>query len=130
MAVKPWLLIVALLALTGCDDLSKALKAQPRRPLPPPPLPLALPPADGRTAQIMIGDGYTYLVLYQRLDQARGKVYLRISRQTAPELDYSDGLVAKRVAQSYCGQYNRPLNPVAGGKFSQPNAWMFEGGCG
>ena len=104
--------------------------APPPRALPPPPLPLPLPPADGRAAQITIGDGFTYLVLYRRLDQARGNVYLRVSRQTAPGLDYANGLVAKRVAEAYCAQYNRPLNPMSGGKFSQPAAWMFEGGCG
>jgi len=64
------------------------------------------------------------------LEQSRLKVFLRVARDSAPDLTYSDGLLAKRVAEDYCARYNRPLNPVAYGTFSNPNAWLFEGGCG
>ena len=96
---------------------------------PVPPRPLTLPPADGRAAQIIIGDGYRYVVNHQRLDQSLGDVFLRVTRATAPEMDYSDGLTAKKVAGAYCAGYNRKLNPVAYGKFSTPASWLFEGGC-
>jgi hypothetical protein len=119
-------LIVALLALTGCSEMLQAPSA---RPIAAPPMALPLPPADGRVEQISIGDGRTYLVLYRHMDQARGGVAIRVTRQGPPELTYSDGLAAKRVAVAFCDQFNRPLNPITGGKFSQPNAWMFEGGC-
>ena len=128
--MKAWLAVCTLLALTACDTMPDSFKAPPPRAALPPPPQLPLPPADGRAADIVIGDGFRYLVLYRHMDQARGNVVLRITRASAPELDYSDGLVAKRVAEAYCAQLNRPLNPLAGGKFSVPNAWMFEGGCG
>ncbi|MEI6097182.1 MAG: hypothetical protein WCS20_02575 [Alphaproteobacteria bacterium] len=127
--MKSWHLMVAALALTGCSDLPDALKAPSARPIPAPPMALPLPPADGRAADITIGDGRTFLVLYRQIDQARGGVALRITRQGLPELTYSDGLLAKRVAVAFCDQFNRPLNQITGGKFSQPNAWVFEGGC-
>ena len=53
-----------------------------------------------------------------------------VARTSAPDLTYADGLLAKQVATAYCAKFNRPLNPVAYGTFSQPNAWVFEGGCG
>lgn len=91
--------------------------------------PLTLPPADGRAAEIVIGDGFRYVVNYQGLDQSLGGVFLRVTRATPPEMDYSDGLTAKKVAQGYCAGFNRRLNPVAYGKFSTPASWLFEGGC-
>ena len=91
--------------------------------------PLTLPAADGREAVIVIGDGFRYVVNYQSSQQARGGVFLRITRASAPEFGYSDGLVAKNVAEAYCEGYNRDLNPVAYGQFSLPASWMFEGGC-
>ena len=118
------MVLVAMLGVAGCDNLPDSF----RRPPPPPP-PLTLPPADGRASQIIIGDGFKYVVNYQSGMAARGKVFLRITRASAPELGYSDGLTAKRVAEAYCEGYNRPLNPVAFGQFSLPASWMFEGGC-
>lgn len=115
--------ILLALALTACADLPDSF----RRP-PPAPLPLTLPTADGRQAMIWT-DGFTYVVNYQALAQARKQVFLRVARASAPELTYSDGLLAKQVAEGYCAKYNRRLNPVAYGTFSQPDAWLFEGGC-
>ncbi|MBC7476610.1 MAG: hypothetical protein H7317_00770 [Pseudorhodobacter sp.] len=117
-------LLALCLALAACDSLPASFK----RPPPPPP-PLTLPPADGRQA-VLYNDGFDYVVNYQSLAQAREKVFLRVARNSAPDLTYSDGLLAKRVAEAYCARYNRPLNPAAYGTFSQPNAWLFEGGCG
>ena len=91
--------------------------------------PMTLPPADGRAAQIIIGDGFRYVVNLQGLDQSLGHVFLRVTRASAPEMDYSDGLTAKKVAEAYCAGFNRRLNPVAYGKFSAPASWLFEGGC-
>lgn len=122
--MKSWISIVAMLALAGCDDVVASLRYPPLKPMP-----LTLPPADGRAAEIVIGDGYRYIVNYQALAQSREQVFLRVARASAPELTYSDGRLAKTVAEAYCHLYNRPLNPVAYGLFSAPNAWLFEGGC-
>jgi len=118
------LTVLVVLSVSACDDLPDSFK----RP-PPPPQPLTLPPADGRQT-ILYRDGFNYVVNYQALEQSRLKVFLRVARDSAPDLTYSDGLLAKRVAEDYCARYNRPLNPVAYGTFSNPNAWLFEGGCG
>jgi hypothetical protein len=119
-------LLLGLVLLTGCV-MPESFKAPPP---PPPPPPLTLPLPDGRAADLQVeGDNYHYIVNYQALDQARLKVFLRVARASAPELTYSDGLLAKKVAEAYCAQYNRHLNPVAYGLFSTPGAWMFEGGC-
>lgn len=88
-----------------------------------------MPAADGRAADVSIGDGYRYVVNRQALGQSLEGVVLRVSRASAPELGYVDGLTAKKVAQAYCAGFNRKLNPVAYGKFSAPASWMFEGGC-
>lgn len=108
--------------LSACDSLPDSFK----RPPPPPPK-LTLPHADGRQA-IVYNDGFDYVVNYQALEQSREKVFLRVARD-GPDLTYSDGLLAKQIAVAYCARYNRLLNPVAFGTFSQPNAWLFEGGC-
>lgn len=95
----------------------------------PAPQPLTLPPADGRAAEVIPGDGFRYVVNLQASAQAYGGVWLRVTRATAPELTYSDGLAAKRAAEAYCAEFNRPLNPAAYGRFSTPASWLFEGGC-
>ncbi len=92
-------------------------------------LPLALPAADGRAEQVVIGDGFRYVVNRQTLQQAQGGVVMRITRASAPELDYSDGLTAKKVAEAYCAGFNRSLNPSAYGRFSAPASWVFGWGC-
>ena len=110
--------------MAGCDKLPASFRAKP-----PPPVPLTLPAADGRAAQIIIGDGFRYIVNRQALEQAKGRVMIRITRATAPELTYSDGLTAKKVAEAYCAGFNRGLNPSAVGRFSTPASWVFEWGC-
>jgi hypothetical protein len=93
------------------------------------PRPLTMPAADGRAADVSLGDGYRYVVNRQALGQSLEGVVLRVTRASAPELGYADGLTAKKVAEAYCAGFNRKLNPVAYGKFSAPASWMFEGGC-
>lgn len=94
-----------------------------------PPVPLTLPAADGRAEEVVIGDGYRYIVNQQAMGSALGGVYLRVTRASAPELDYSEGLAAKKAAEAWCARYNRALNPAALGRFSIPASWLFEGGC-
>lgn len=108
-----------LVAVSACS------MALPNAPL----LPKTLPPADGRAQEVRIGDRFTYVVTVQALDQALGHVVLRVSRASAPELTYADGLTARKVADAYCLGFNRILDPVAYGKFSAPASWLFEGGC-
>lgn len=112
------------LTMAGCDELPASFRAPPL-----PPVPLTQPAADGRAAQIIIGDGFRYIVNRQALAQAKGGVMIRITRATAPELTYSDGLTAKKVAEAYCAGFNRVLNPSAYGQFSNPASWIFEWGC-
>lgn len=92
-------------------------------------LPLTMPLADGRAAEVIVGDGYRYVVNQQGLEQAQGGVFLRVTRASAPELDYSDGLTAKKVAEAYCAGFNRRPHSASYGKFSAPASWLFEGGC-
>lgn len=96
---------------------------------PQPSQPMTLPPADGRAAEVGIGDGFLYVVNLQSLQQAQGGIFLRVTRATAPEMDYSDGLTAKKVAEAYCAGFGRHLHPAALGSFSLPASWLFEGGC-
>lgn len=91
--------------------------------------PLTLPAVDGRAEQVVIGDGFRYIVNRQALQHAQGGVVMRITRASAPELDYSDGLTAKMVAEAYCAGFNRSLNPSAYGSFSIPASWVFGWGC-
>ena len=93
-----------------------------------PPQPMTLPPADGR-AESVLHAAYRYEVGRRDMEVARGGRFLRVTRARGPDLDYSDGLVARRVAEAYCGQYNRSLDPVAYGMFSAPASWIFEGDC-
>jgi hypothetical protein len=108
--------VLALFALASCAE-------------PFPPRPLTLPAADGRAEQVVIGDGFRYVVNRQALSGAQGGVVMRITRASAPELDYSDGLTAKKVAEAYCAGFNRSLNPSAYGSFSTPASWVFGWGC-
>ncbi len=87
--------------------------------------PLTLPPADGRATSVVLGSHH-YDV--GRQQGTRG-VFLRVTRADGPDLDYSDGLVAKEVATRYCDVYHRLLNPTAMGRFSVPASWIFEEGC-
>jgi hypothetical protein len=107
---------VALAALTSCSPATV-------------PVPMTLPATDGRAHEVSIGDGFRYVVTLQALEQSLGGVVLRVTRASAPELDYSEGVTAKKVAEAYCAGFNRDLNTVAYGKFSAPASWLFEGGC-
>lgn len=115
-SVRPLFPLGLVLALAACSE-------------PAPQRPLTLPAADGRAAEIVIGDGFRYVVNQQALAQSLDQVYLRVTRASAPELGYADGLTAKTVAEAYCAGFNRALDPVAYGKFSVPASWLFEGGC-
>ena len=108
--------LAILLALASCAELL-------------PLRPLTLPAADGRAEQVVIGDGFRYVVNRQALQQAQGGVVMRITRASAPELDYSDGLTAKKVAEAYCAGFKRSLDPSAYGRFSAPASWVFGWGC-
>lgn len=108
--------LVLLVALSACGAVA-------------PPRPMTMPAADGRAADVSIGDGFRYVVNQQALGQSLEGVILRVTRASAPELGYSDGVTAKKVAEAYCAGFNRGLNPVAYGKFSAPASWLFEGGC-
>lgn len=88
------------------------------------PQPLTMPPADGR-AQIVKLSPKSFVVSRR----ANTGVTLRVTRIDGRDLDYSDGLLAKRAAAAYCATFNRPLDPAAMGHFSQPNAWLFDGDC-
>jgi len=126
MAMQMRVMLLGLTLLAGCVT-PPEFKAPPP---PPPPPALTLPLPDGRAEDVQIeGDNFHFLVTYQALEQARGKVFLRVVRASAPEFTYSDGLLAKKVAEAFCAKYNRFLNPVAYGTFSNPGSWMFEGGC-
>ena len=92
------------------------------------PRPLTLPPADGRILSV-VREPWPYDVSVQAMAQAQGRLSLRVSRRGGAELDYSDGYVARQVADDFCGQYNRHLNANAFGMFSAPASWVFEGGC-
>lgn len=112
--------------LAGCAAAALLLSACAE---PAPRLPLTLPLPDGPAAEIRPGDGFRYLVSLQDMEQAQGGVLLRVTRASAPEMDYSDGLAAKKAAEAYCAGFNRHLARTAYGRFSSPASWMFEGGC-
>jgi hypothetical protein len=94
----------------------------------PDPRPLTMPAADGRAVEVY-HEGYQFVVNRQTNAQALGQEVIRVTRASAPELGYSDGLVARKVADAYCAGFNRVLNPGTYGKFSLPASWIFEGGC-
>jgi hypothetical protein len=85
---------------------------------------MTLPPADGRAHPVKLG--LQDFVINRRAADGNG---LRVTRVDGRDLDYSDGLVAKKAAEAYCTSYNRRLDPAAMGRFSLPNAWVFGGDC-
>lgn len=93
-----------------------------------PPVPLPMPPADGKPIAMHYG-AYDFQVTLQSLAQADGGIVMRVARTNGPALDYSDGKIAKTVAEGYCASRGRGLNPAAYGMFSAPGSWVFEGGC-
>lgn len=88
------------------------------------PTPLTMPPADGR-GQVVTATSQDFVVSRR----ANPTVTLRVTRVNGPDLDYSEGVVAKRAAQAYCASFNRALDPAALGRYSLPNAWVFGGDC-
>ena len=92
-----------------------------------PPSAMTMPPADGRDQKITV-QPWTYVINRQ----ARGTppdVSLRVTRVDGRDLDYSDGGLAKRAAEAYCAGFHRSLDPSSVGRFSVPNAWLFDGDC-
>ena len=93
---------------------------------PPPPSPL--PPADSSPVRITYGvakfDAYL-----QASDQAIGGLMLTVTRVGGTPLDYSEGRVAKYVAERFCADRGHQLDPNSFGHFTALNTWIFEGGC-
>ena len=90
--------------------------------------PLTMPMADGRDQTVRVG-GFDYVVNRRERGETRPGINLRVTRIGGRDLDYSDGLRAKKAVEAYCATFNRPLDPRAVGRFSTPNAWVFEGDC-
>ena len=93
-----------------------------------PAVPLTMPNADGRP-QIVTRLPYKYVVGAQVNETLRSHIFLRVTRQGGPDMDYSDGFIAKAVVVDFCARYNRKLDPSAFGAFSAPASWIFNGGC-
>ena len=110
----------AFLALGGCMDSNTAGIA-------PSTTPLTMPPADGRDAVVKLD--VADFVVNRQARGAPAQVGLRVTRLDGRDLDYSEGRVAKRAADAYCAGFNRSLDPAAMGRFSLPNAWVFDGDC-
>lgn len=88
------------------------------------PQPLTMPPADGR-AQVVRISSQNFVVSRR----ANTGVTLRVTRIEGRDLDYSEGLLAKKAAVAYCAIFLRHFDPAAMGHFSQPNSWLFGGDC-
>ncbi|OZA01640.1 MAG: hypothetical protein B7Y02_17410 [Rhodobacterales bacterium 17-64-5] len=89
-------------------------------------LPMTMPPPDGRGQTVKVSS--RSFVVNRRVSQGQPAM-LRVTRLNGRDLDYSDGLMAKKAAEAYCASYNRPLDPSAMGRFSAPNSWLFSGDC-
>lgn len=90
--------------------------------------PLTMPMADGRDQPVQVS-GSNYVVNRRERGANRPGIDLRVTRVNGGDLDYSDGLRTKKAVEAYCATFNRPLDPRAFGRFSTPNAWVFEGDC-
>jgi len=90
--------------------------------------PLTMPPPDGRD-EIVAYAPSTYVVNRQAKAISTAGIVIRVTRKDARDFDYSEGARAKAVAETYCKAYNRKLDPRAMGRFSLPNAWVFDGDC-
>ncbi|MGV8986703.1 MAG: hypothetical protein ACOH2H_10495 [Cypionkella sp.] len=95
---------------------------------PGPPTPLTMPPADGRAEAVSVSPAHFFVNRRER-GEARPGVYLRVVRVNGRDMTYSDGLLAKKVVEAYCATYYRRIDPRALGRFSTPNAWVFDGDC-
>lgn len=87
-------------------------------------VPMTMPPADGRAHPVKVG--LQRFVLNRRM---KDSMELRVTRIEGRDLDYSEGVLAKKAAEAYCAGFNRWLDPAAMGRFSLPNAWVFGGDC-
>lgn len=92
------------------------------------PMPLTMPLADGRDQTVRVNPR-EYVVNRRERGENRPGVELRVTRVKGRDLDYSDGSRARMAAQAYCDSFNRRLDPRAIGRFSTPNAWVYEGDC-
>lgn len=90
--------------------------------------PLTMPLPDGRVEVVPLAPS-TYVVNRQAKSISTSGITIRITRKDGPDFDYSEGARAKAVAQAYCATYHRQLDPRAMGRFSLPNAWVFDGDC-
>ncbi len=86
--------------------------------------PLTLPLADGRPA-VVYREPRNYNV--SRTQTSHGFEF-RVTR-LGRDFDYSEGLLARKVAETFCQGYNRAFSARAIAHFSQPNAWVFNGDC-
>lgn len=106
--------LVLTLALTGCGEAPAVDKT-----------PLTLPPADGRAQIVRTKAGRFVVNRRQTLDG----LAVRVTRLNGPDMDYSQGKLAKDAVQAYCQGFNREADPTVMGRFSVPNAWLFAGDC-
>lgn len=90
--------------------------------------PLTMPLPDGRDEVVALAPS-TYVVNRRAKSISTSGITIRITRKDGRDFDYSEGARAKAVAQAYCATYNRQLDPRAMGRFSLPNAWVFDGDC-
>lgn len=93
--------------------------------------PLTMPPADGRsqTLTLHVAAFPDQYVLNRQTVASRTGIALRVTRLNGGDLDHSQGKAAKDAVEFYCAQFNRHLDPVAMGRFSVPNSWVFDGDC-
>lgn len=105
-----------LMALAGCLPIEI--------PQTPSKAPLSLPLVDGRPS-VVTRAPYDYQI--SRTATAHGFEF-RVTR-IGRDFDYSEGLTAKKAALAWCQQFNRDFGATAMARFSQPNAWVFDGDC-
>ncbi len=94
----------------------------------PQPMPLPLPMANGNPIRVLAGTT-RFDVFLQSNPAALGGVQLTIRKLGGAPMDYRDGPRAKYVAEKFCMDLNRRLNPVSLGQFTAVGFWIFEGGC-
>ena len=91
--------------------------------------PLTMPPADGRSETLTLSvTAFPNQYVVNRQAKAHG-IELRVTRLNGGDLDYAQGKAAKAAVEFYCARFNRRLDPVAMGRFSVPNSWVFDRDC-
>jgi len=108
--------LALLMALAGC--LPVEIPQNPQKTA------MTLPQVDGR-ASVITRSPHDYSV--SRTQTAHGFEF-RVTR-LGRDFDYAEGGVAKKAAEVWCQQFNRSFSATAMGRFSQPNAWVFDGDC-